>query len=150
MAEPVTVGVFIATVLGIAGEAILKGAVGEAVKDSYSVLKGKIAHWARDDVEALEKAPTSAARQAVVAEIIDAQPADCLPSLRASAERLSSDLKAAGSIGLDITRLTAQEVELGDIAVTGEGNSGVHADDWRVHGTFRTGAINVGAKSGKS
>ena len=150
MAEPVTVGVFIASVLGIAGEAILKGAAGEAVKDSYRVLKGKIAHWAGDDIEALEKAPNSAARQAVVAKIIDAQPVDDLPSLRASAEQLSSDLKESGSIGADIAKLIAQDIELGDIAVTGQGNTGLHAEDWRVRGTFRTGAINVGDKSGKS
>jgi hypothetical protein len=58
MANPVTVGVLVAAALGVAGKAIVQGA-GEAVKDSYEALKGKIARWAGRDVDALENAPTS-------------------------------------------------------------------------------------------
>ena len=143
-----TVGTLVASALGMAGEAIVKGAVGEAVKDSYKALKGKIAHWAGHDVEALEKAPTSAARQAVVAEIIDAQPADDLAAVRALAERLIAALKATGSTGLDLARLEALEVRLG--AITVKGGTGVRMGDVRVHGTFGTGDIKVGDTPGKT
>jgi hypothetical protein len=96
MVDPVTVGALTASALAMAGDAIVKGVVGETVKDSYKALKGKIAHWAGADVDALEKAPTSAARQAVVAEIIDAQPADAKTALRPLIEQLTTALKASG------------------------------------------------------
>ncbi len=71
MGEPVTIGVLAASALAMAGEAALKGTVSEAVKDAYKALKERVAHWAGGDVEALEKSPTSAGRQAVVAEAIN-------------------------------------------------------------------------------
>jgi hypothetical protein len=148
MTDPVTVGVLVATALGMAGEAILKGAVGEAVKDSYKALKGKVAHWAGGDVEALEASPTSAARQAVVAELIDAQPVGEAEAVRALAERLVAALKATGSTGLDVSRLEALEVRLGSITV--KQGTGVRMGDVLVHGTFSTGDIKVGDTPGKS
>jgi hypothetical protein len=148
MADPVTVGFLVTSAIGMAGEAIVKGAVGEAVKDSYKALKAKIAHWAGGDVEALEKAPTSAAQQAVVAKIIDAQPADDVAAVRALAERLIAALKATGSTGLDVARLEALEVRLG--AITVREGIGVRMGDVRVHGTFSTGDIKVGDTPGKS
>ena len=57
MADPVTVGVLVSWALGLAGEAIIKGATGEAVKDAYQALKGKLSGWAAGDVGELEKAP---------------------------------------------------------------------------------------------
>jgi len=148
MVADLTIGAVIASALGMAGDAIVKGAVGEAVKDSYKALKGKIAHWARDDVDALEKAPTSAARQAVVAEIIDSQPADDVAEVRALAERLIAALRAGGNIGLDVARLEALEVRLG--AITVKEGTGIRMGDVRVHGTFSTGDIKVGDTPGKS
>jgi hypothetical protein len=148
MVADLTIGAVIASALGMAGDAIVKGAVGEAVKDSYKALKGKIAHWARDDVDALEKAPTSAARQAVVAEIIDSQPADDVAEVRALAERLIAALRAGGNIGLDVARLEALEVRLG--AITVKEGTGIRMGDVRVHGTFSTGDIKVGGPPGKS
>jgi hypothetical protein len=148
MTDPVTVGALVATALGMAAEAIVKGAVGEAVKDSYKALKGKVAHWAGGDFEALEAAPSSAARQGVIAELIDAQPAGEMMAVRALAERLVAALKANGSIGLDISRLEALEVRLGSITV--KDGTGVRMGDVRVYGTFSTGDIKVGDTPGKS
>jgi hypothetical protein len=147
MADPLTVGALIASALGMAGDAIVKGVVGEAVKDSYKTLKDKVAHWAGGDVEALDKAPTSTAWQAV-AEIIDAQPADAVTEVRALAERLIAALKASASIGLDVARLEALEVRLG--AITVKEGIGVRMGHVRVHGTFSTGDIKVGGAPGKS
>ena len=42
MSDPVTIGALAASALAMAADAALKGAVGEAVKDGYKVLKEKI------------------------------------------------------------------------------------------------------------
>jgi hypothetical protein len=126
---------------------VLKGVVGEGVKDAYKALRDKIAPWAGSDVEAVEKAPTSPARQAVVAEIIDGRPADDQAAARVLAERLIAALKTSGNVGLDVGRLEALEVRLGAITVS-EG-TGVSIGDARVHGTFEAGDITVGGTPGK-
>jgi hypothetical protein len=119
MADPVTVGSLVAGVLSMAAEAVLKGAVGEAVKDGYKALKEKVSRWASGDVEKLEKAPDSATRQAVIAEIIDAQSEDDQISLRGLAEALVAKLKECSpAIGLDIGRLTDAEIRLRKVTVT--------------------------------
>ena len=59
MADPITIGALVATALSMAAEATLKGAVGEAAKDAYKKLKDAVARWTGNDVEALEKNPTS-------------------------------------------------------------------------------------------
>src|ERR1019366_564610 len=105
MVDSVTVGSLVAGALSMAAEAILKGAVGEAVKDGYKALKEKVSHWASSDVVALETTPGSTGRQTVIAEIIDAQSEDDLNSLRVLAEALVAKLKeSAPAIGLDIGR----------------------------------------------
>jgi hypothetical protein len=62
-----------ASVLAMAVEAVVKSGVGEVVKDAYTALKEKVATWARGDIEALAKTPTSTSRQVVIAEEIDRQ-----------------------------------------------------------------------------
>ena len=131
----------------MAGEAALKGTVREAVKDAYKALKERVARWAGGDVEALEKAPTSAGRQAVVAEAVDSQSAEDQSALRALAEQLIAALKQHGPVGLDLGRLEAMEAKLGSISVT-EG-TGARIGEARVAGTFSAGPIQVGRPSGK-
>jgi hypothetical protein len=70
--------------LSRAAEAVLKGAVGEAVKDTYAALKEKVGRWAGSDVEALETTPTSKGRQTVIAEEVDRQPASEQDTVQAS------------------------------------------------------------------
>jgi hypothetical protein len=147
MLDPVTVGSLVAGALGMAADAALKGAVGEAVKDGYQALKEKVSHWASGEVAALEAAPSSKGRQAVVAEIIDTQSADDKQGLRSLAETLVARLKdSAPAIGLDIGRLKALETQLGNITVTG--GIGVRIEDARVR-TFKTGDISVDDRSEK-
>ena len=67
MADPITVGMLVAGVLSLGGEAV-KTAVGEVVKDAYKALKAKLAVWAAGDVAALESTPSSDARKAAIAE----------------------------------------------------------------------------------
>jgi len=148
MADPVTIGVLTASALAMAGEAALKGAVGEAVKDAYKALKSRVAQWGGSDVEALEKAPASEARRAVVAEVVDGQPGDEQAAVRLLAQELLAALKRSGNVGLDIGRLEALEVQLGDIRVT-EG-TGARIDEARVHGTFNAGNITVGTPAKKA
>jgi hypothetical protein len=148
MPDPVTLGALVAAALSMAGEATLKGAVGEAVKDAYKALREKVSHWALSDVEALEQTPTSTTRQAVIAEIVDARPRDDQEPLRALAETLVAAVKKhAPAMGLDIGRLTALEVDLGNITVTG--GTGARIEEARVEGTFKTGDISVGDASVK-
>jgi hypothetical protein len=147
MVDPVTVGSLVAGALSMAAEAVLKGAVGEAVKDGYKALKEKVSHWASGEVTALEATPSSIGRQTVIAEIIDAQSEDDRKSLRALAEALVAKLKeCAPAIGLDIGRLTALEAQLGNLTVT----SGIGARITEANvGTFKTGDISVGDPSRK-
>jgi hypothetical protein len=148
MPEPVTIGVLVASALAMAGEAALKGVVGEAAKGAYNVLRDKVSLWARGDVEALEKAPVSQASQALIAEVVDGQSAEDRTAVRALAEQLIAALKDGGKVGLDIGRLQALEVQLGAITVT-EG-TGARIDEARVLGTFKTGDISVGPTRGKA
>jgi hypothetical protein len=147
MADPGTVGSVVAEALSMATEALLKGAVGEAVKDGYKALKEKVSRWASGDIVELEKTPSSGARQAVIAEIIDAQSEEDRESLRTLAEALVTKLReSAPAIGLDIGRVTALQVQLGDITVAS--GTGARIREANVE-TLRTGKISVGDRSGK-
>ncbi len=147
MVDPVTVGSLVAGALSMAAGAVLKGTVGEAVKDGYKALKEKVSHWASGEVTALEATPSSIGRQTVIAEIIDAQSEDDRNSLRVLAEALVAKLKeCAPAIGLDIGRLTALEVQLGNITVTS--GIGARIKEANVE-TLKTGDILVGDPSGK-
>jgi hypothetical protein len=148
MTDPVTVGALVASTLALAGETLVKSAVTESVKDAYKALKERVARWAGHDVEALEKAPTSAGRQSVVAEAIDRQSAEERAVLRDFAERLIGALRQHVPVGLDVKRLDAAAVQLSSITVT-EG-TGARFEDARVSGTFSAGPINVGQSPGKS
>ena len=148
MADPISVGVFVSWALGLAGEAIIKGAAGEAVKDAYRALKTKVSLWAGGDVGELEKTPASKPRQAVIADIVDNLSQEDRSALHDLAQALSGKLREqAPMIGLDIGRLSAAEVDLGSITVT-EG-IGARIQEANVPGTFKTGDISVGPSPGK-
>lgn len=147
MTDAVTIGTLAAAALAMASDAAIKGVVGEAVKDAYKALKGKVARWAGADVEALEKSPASTARQSVVAEVVDARPAEDQASVKAIADALitamkSEALKSGGPVGLDVGKLEALQVKLAAIAVT-EG-TGARFGEVKTSGTFEAGPINVG------
>ena len=148
MPDPVTLGALVAAALSMGGEATLKGAVGEAVKDAYKLLKENVSHWAFNDVEALEKTPASTTRQAVIAEIVNARPKEDQESLRILAKIFIEELKKEPSpIGIDMNRLTTLGIDLGNITVS-EG-TGVRIQDTRVDGIVKTGDISVGSAAGK-
>lgn len=147
MPDPITVGVLVAGALSLGSEAV-KAVVGEVVKDAYKAVKAKVAIWAADDVEELEKTPHSEPRKAVIAEVVNNLPAKDQDELRGLAQVLTTRLKeAAPAIGLDIGRLDALAVELGKITVT-EG-VGARIQEAHVAGTFRVEDISVGSPPGK-
>jgi hypothetical protein len=117
MVEPVTLGAVVASALAMAAEAALKGSVGEAAKEAYQALKGKIAEWTGYDVDLLEKDPASKGRQTVVAEKLDRQSEADKAEMRDLALRLIESLKHDSGAALDIGYLEATEVELGNITV---------------------------------
>lgn len=147
MVDPATIGSLAASALAMAGEALVKGSVEEVVKDAYRTLKDKIAKWARNDVEALEKAPTCSLRQAVIAEEIDKQPAEDQAEIKKLALALNQTLQdaaRAAPIGIDIGRLEAARVQLAAIRVS----QGVafRAAEVKTTGDFATGPIIVGKR----
>ena len=147
MADPVTIGALVAWALGLGGEAIAKGVLGEAAKDAYKALKAKVSAWAAGDAAELERTPGSMARQAVIAETVDRLPPEDQAALRGLAQALTGALKAAApTTGLDIGRLEALEVQLGTITVTH--GTGARIQEAKVAGTFRVGDIKVGAAPG--
>lgn len=151
MTDPITVGTLTASVLAMSAEAVVKGSVGEAAKDAYKALKQRIARWAGGEVEALENAPSSKARQAVVAEEIDRQPFEDRAGIRVLVNELIAALEAHEHhtpVGLDIGRLEAARVQLGAISVS-EG-IGLRAQEVKTVGSFNAGPINVGRPPGKT
>jgi hypothetical protein len=155
MTDPVTIGTLAASALAMASDETVKGFVGEAVKDAYKALKSKIARWAGADVEALEKAPASAARQSIVAEAVDGQPPEEQALVKALAAEVIAALKSeakksegGGTVGLDVGKLEALDVQLGATTVT-EG-TGARFGEVETTGSFTVGPINVGPPSGKT
>ncbi|HEV7409716.1 MAG TPA: ankyrin repeat domain-containing protein [Bradyrhizobium sp.] len=141
MTDPMTIGALGALALGIAAEAVLKGAVGEAVKDAYKALKTKVAVWASSDVEALLSEPNSTDRQSTIAESVDRQPEDVRAEVAVLTAKLIAALKSEGNAGLDISDLQAMEVSLGNIKVAH--GVGARFKNTMVHGSFKTGDIEV-------
>jgi hypothetical protein len=152
MTDPVTIGGLAALALSMGAQAAFKGVVGEAVKSVYNALKEKVSAWAGSDVESLEKAPTSKARQEVIAEAINQQPPDRQDQVRELAKALLDELERLETgtpIGIDIGKLKAARVKLGEIDVS-EG-IGFRASEVETSGDFETGKITVGGdRSGKS
>lgn len=149
MADPVTVGTTIAWVMATAAETMLKGAANEVVKDAYKAVKEHLTRWLSRDLAELEKAPTSKGRQTIVAEAIDALPANDIQELRRLTEDLSAKLKAqAGPIGVDLVQLQAAEVSLGQVSVTN--GVGVRISESSVSGAVTMGDISVGSERGKA
>jgi hypothetical protein len=148
MPEPITIGALVATALSLASEAVVKAGVDVAVKDAYESLKVKISAWAANDTAELERTPNSRLRQAVIAEKIDSLPASDQDVLRNTAERLLDILKKqAPTIGLDIRRIEAADVQLGKI--TAAHGTGARIQEAKISGTFRVDDITVEDNLGK-
>jgi hypothetical protein len=145
MADPVTIGTLGALALSTAAEALVKGAVGEAVKDAYQGLKSLLTKRAAPDISALEENPKSAARQAVVGELIDGLPRGDLDEVAALVQRLTTALQSAASthpIGVDLERLSAMNLTLESLHVSS--GTGLKARDVTLSGDLTLGSLVVG------
>jgi hypothetical protein len=149
MTDPITVGSLAAAAIAMAAEGAAKGFFGEAAKDAYIALKSRISRWASGHIDALEKSPTSKARQAVLAELIDAQPINEQGTIRQLAEALVQEIekKRDAPVGVDIGRLRALGAELRNI--TSSAGVGVRIAEADIEGTFRVDQVQVGTNPGK-
>lgn len=148
--ELVTIGTLGALALSTAADAIIKGAVGEAVKDAYQALKKLLIQNAPADISALETAPNSAGRQAIVGEVIDALPLNERDEISALVNRLIAALEDEGSrgtVGIDIGRLKAKTLTLDSLQVSS--GIGLKASDIDVAEDMKIGPVTVGNATGK-
>ena len=144
MSDATTIGGLAASILAMAADVAVKTGVSEGVRDAYKALRERVATWARSDVEALEKTPTSRARQVVVAQEIDKRSADDQTYVRELTVALSEVLRTAaqaGPIGIDLGQMEATHIQLGEINV--EEGIGVRADEIRT-GDLSIDRITVG------
>jgi leucyl aminopeptidase (aminopeptidase T) len=146
MTDPVTVGALASAALAMAAETVVKGAVGEAVKDAYKKLKNTIAHWASSDVEALEREPGSAGRKAVVAELIDKQSEADKSAVENLTAALIASLKKEDPVGIETGKLTDMEIDLGKLTVL-QGTGIVVGEAHGGH--IRVNELTVGSSPGK-
>lgn len=101
--DPITVGALAAAALSAGAGEAGKAVLGKAAGDAYTALKSLLTGWAAPDVAALEararEGGTTKAREAVLAEAIDARPQPERDEARALAEALSAALTAEGRGG---------------------------------------------------
>jgi hypothetical protein len=145
MPDPVTIGTIAASALAIGAEAIFKTSISEGVKDAYKALKSKLATWIANDIEALEKNPASKSRQGVVADEINILTTEDQAEVRRLTLALNEALRnaaKAGAVGIDIGRLEADNVLLGEINVS-EG-VGFRADEIKARKDFTVDSLTVG------
>lgn len=155
MPEPVTVDAVVAGALVAGANALAGKFAGKAGEDLYARLSALVGRWSAGDVAALEaqarEAKPTTAREAVVAEVIDARPAQEQAEAKALAAALVEALKqqatAGGPIGVEVGRLEALEVDLERVRVTD--GRGFSADEVKTD-RFRVGGIEVGGGSGKA
>jgi hypothetical protein len=142
------IGILVADILAMGVETAFKGTINEAVKDAYRALKEKIAGKSPAEVASLEHMPSSRSRREVIAEIVDAEPANDQEDLRILAYNLAQRLKEfADPIGLDVRSLEAAELKLGNINVS-EG-LGARIVDTKISGSVRIEDISIGRSLGK-
>ena len=96
MVDPVETGALVAQALGAGAGALTKGMLGEVAKDAYGRLKTRVARWAARDVEQVEAKPDSAARGAVIAEIVEECPEGEKRELAALAQAMLAALADEG------------------------------------------------------
>jgi hypothetical protein len=145
-----TIGNLAVEALSMSAAAALKGTIGEMAKDAYKALKNKISPWADGDITALERAPESKKRQELLAEEIDKHPPEDLSHIQDLAVALLDELEKrhrTSPIGIDLGRLQAARVRLGEIIVP-EG-VGLRVSEVVTPGEFSLDKLNVGNPLGK-
>ncbi len=150
MSDPITAGTLAVTALALAGEAIVKGAVGEVVKDTYAKLKSMVRRHAPEEMRVLQAQPGSEPRRAMVVEVLDALPQPETDELVDPAQRLIELLEVEAEkhpIGIDMTRLSAMNVNFKTVRVASD--IGVLARDATLQGDLTIDSLEVGTTPGK-
>jgi len=150
MADPQTIGLAVSGILGMAAHEGFKTVIGETAKDAYKALKAKLAGWASEEVEAVEKHPDSAGRQQTLAEAIDSRPAPDQAAIKELATKLAAALKDTppeGPVGAILRRIETLNLILSDITVT-EG-TGVIIEDTKATKDISLTNLKVGPGAGK-
>jgi hypothetical protein len=144
MADPITVGALVALALSSTAGEVFKSTVSEVVKDAYKALREKILPVAGHDIAALEKTPTSKARQEIIAELVDGLPADQREPIRALANQLiKASIKEPATSDIVLTGLHARGINVGGI-VTTEGKSRLEVSNSVIDGILDFGGIKTG------
>jgi esterase/lipase superfamily enzyme len=141
--DPEEIGVFVASVIALTIEAILKDQSTEAVRDSYNAVRDAIAKWDADSVRSLEESPRSPARRAHLTEIVENQSAEDKQNLLLLLEQLVSTLRQLPEMRVEIDRLTASSIRLDPIRSAG----GIRVTEIRAGGNIIIGG-NIGAVGG--
>jgi hypothetical protein len=129
--------------LAAGAQAALKDTATAAIKDAYAGLKTLIVSrfGKKSSLESLEERPGSAAKQAAAAEDLSdagaAADAEVMARARAVVEAVERDDPAtARALGLDLARIKAEFLKVGDI--TSEGTAA------RIRDSSFTGGITLG------
>lgn len=147
--DPITVGTIVMSALGAAGEAVVRGTVGEAAKDAYQALKARVTQLVGRNAADLASTTYTGISEPEVATAIDCLPRVEQEFLHDLVRALVRELREHTSpVGLDAKKFEALEVQLGNITVTK--GVGARFIDGSVKGTFKTGDISVGDPLGKS
>lgn len=96
MADPISIGALVVAALAVGATEAAKKVLPTAAADAYQALKSTALRLIGSDVEKLEANPDSEPRQAVIAELVEEQPAEAQAELHALAEALRDALKAEG------------------------------------------------------
>lgn len=129
--DPITI---VVTALALGAAAGLQATAEQAVRDAYGALKALIKRkYAGVDVEQLEKAPASRARQALGEEELAQVEAGQDEELLQQAKRLLDAVEqhapaAAGAVGVSLEEIKGASLRISDIIATGTGVSVKKAD----------------------
>ena len=127
----------------------LKPTVAQAVKDAYAGLKGWLgSRYGAVDVSPLEKKPESEAKRASVAEdLTDAGAGEDAEALQLAQKLLDAIAQhapeAAGSVGVDLEKVRARSLKVGDVDATG---SGVRVRESDFAGDIEIGNVRAGER----
>lgn len=135
--DPVSIGTLAAAALSAGAVEAGKAMLGKAAGDAYTALRALVGGWAAPDVAALEArardGASTDAREAALAEAIDARPQPDLAEVRVLAEALAAALTAEGrGAGLD--------------SMVNQFNAYDNARQFNAPG----GTINVGTSAGQT
>jgi hypothetical protein len=130
----------------------LKDSAADAVKEAYGALKRRILERHRVDVSAVERKPDSEHKRASLKEdLADAGAGDDV-ELREAARRLLAEVAkhdpgAAQAVGVDLERVTAGFISIGDVDVRGAA-TGFKGRDVNVGGGIHIGDIRADSGGG--